>query len=335
MKAVLERLLGGGDLAEAEASDLLVGLTERALPEAMAGAMLAALRAKGETADEVRGFSTAMRGLARRPALPAGHRAVDVVGTGGDGSHSLNLSTGAALLAAACGVPVAKHGNRSVSSRCGSADVLESLGVPVQLDEHAAASCYQRTGFAFFFAPYYHPAMAALAPVRRALGVRTVFNLLGPLTNPAAPPYGVIGAYSPGAARLLAGALSGLPIERAFVVHGACGWDEATPIGPFLLYDVRPGSVRREVRDPASLGLPRCPPEALAGSDAAANARRLEAVFEGERGAHRDALVLGAALALEVAADVPPVRGVARAEEALDTGAAKRLLDALRGGARA
>jgi anthranilate phosphoribosyltransferase len=330
MKAVLERLLGGTHLGETEASDLLLGLTDRTVPEAMAGAVLAALRAKGETADEVRGFSTAMRGLARRPILNGGRRPVDVVGTGGDGSHSLNLSTGSALLAAACGAPVVKHGNRSVSSRCGSADVLEALGVPMPLDETKAAACYERTGFTFLFAPYYHPAMAALAPVRRALGVRTVFNLLGPITNPASPPFAVIGAFSPAAADLLARALSGLPIERAFVIHGAGGWDEPTPMGPFLLLEVRPGSVRREIRDPAALGLERCAPSDLTGADAAENRRRLEAVFDGERGPHRDALVLGAALALEVAEDVSPRDGVARAAEALDSGAGRRLLDDLR-----
>jgi anthranilate phosphoribosyltransferase len=330
VKETLERLIGGTHLAEDEASDLLLGLTDGAVPQAMAGAVLAALRAKGETAEEVRGFSTAMRGLARRPALTNGRKPVDVVGTGGDGSHSLNLSTGAALLAAACGVPVVKHGNRSVSSRCGSADVLEALGVPMQLDEEAAGACYERTGFTFLFAPYYHPAMAALAPVRRALGVRTVFNLLGPLTNPASPPFGVFGAFSTRAAELLADALAGLPIERAFVVHGACGWDEATPVGAFLLLDVRPGRVTRTVRDPGDLGIPRCGPGDLAGADAAENARRLEAVFDGERGPHRDALVLGAALALEVTGEAGAADGVARAAQALDSGAGKRLLGSLR-----
>ncbi len=333
MKAVLERLLGGTDLGEREAADLLHGLADREVPQAMAGAVLAALRAKGETADEVRGFSTAMRALARRPALNGGRRPVDVVGTGGDGSHSLNLSTGAALLAAACGVPVVKHGNRSVSSRCGSADVLEALGLPMPLDEAAAGATYERTGFTFLFAPYYHPAMAALTPVRRALGVRTVFNLLGPLTNPAAPPFAVIGAFSPAAAELLARARAGMPIERAFVVHGAAGWDEATPIGPFLLLDVRPGAVQREIRDPAQLGLARCAPADLAGGDAAENGRRLAAVFDGEAGPHRDALLLGAALALEVAGEAAPRDGLARAAAALDGGAGRRLLAELGGAA--
>ncbi len=162
-------------------------LTAPDLAPAMAGALLAALRAKGVTADEVRGFAGAMRKLARKPALPAnpgGMDAIDIVGTGGDASGSLNLSTGAALLAAACGLPVIKHGNRGISSRCGSADLIEALGITLPLDEVAAAGCFAATGFTFLFAPYYHPAMKALAPIRAALGIRTVFNMLGPLTNP-------------------------------------------------------------------------------------------------------------------------------------------------------
>ena len=170
----------------------------------MAGALLAALRAKGVTPAEVRGFAGAMRSLARKPALPADVDAIDIVGTGGDSSGSLNLSTGAALLAAACGLPVIKHGNRSITSRSGSADLIEQLGFVMPLDEHAAARCFAATGFTFLFAPYYHPAMKVLAPIRSALGVRTVFNLLGPLTNPAAPRYQLIGAYDEPTAELMA-----------------------------------------------------------------------------------------------------------------------------------
>jgi anthranilate phosphoribosyltransferase len=179
-----------------------------------------------------------MRALARKPALPPGLDAIDIVGTGGDASGSLNLSTGAALLAAACGLPVVKHGNRSVSSRSGSADLLEQLGFTLPLDETRAARCFAATGFTFLFAPYFHPAMKVLAPIRAALGIRTVFNLLGPLTNPAAPRFRLIGAYDASTAELMAGTLAGMDIERAWVVHGAGGWDEATPIGPFLAFDV-------------------------------------------------------------------------------------------------
>jgi anthranilate phosphoribosyltransferase len=331
LRDILERLLQRRDLDEAEAGELLVALTDASVAPAMAGALLAALRSKGITPDEVRGFAGAMRSLARRPQLPPGGPAIDIVGTGGDASGSFNLSTGAALLVAASGVRVVKHGNRSVSSRSGSADLLEALGLPLPLDERAAGDCLAATGFTFLFAPHYHPAMKEVAPVRRALGVRTVFNLLGPLTNPAEPPFSLIGAYSTDAARLMAETLAGMPIERVFVIHGEPGWDEATPVGPFELYDVRRGRVSREVRDPLDLGLRRCTPADLAGGDAAHNAVGLRAVFDGnDTGPHCDALVLNAALALEVTGAVPSAAaGVAAARECIGSGDARRLLERL------
>src|SRR3954463_6679186 len=239
----LERLLNRRDLSELESEELLYQLTDPTGSQAMAGAVLAALRTKGVNADEVRGFAKGMRRLARRPHIPAEVRGIDVVGTGGDSSGSVNISTGTALLTAACGVPVLKHGNRSVSSRAGSADVLEALGLKVPLDEQGAAACPAATNFTFLFAPYYHPAMKAVAPVRAALGVRTVFNILGPLSNPARPPLHVLGAFSLEVAELMADTIAGLDTERAFVIHGAAGWDEPTPIGPFTLFDVRAGKV--------------------------------------------------------------------------------------------
>jgi anthranilate phosphoribosyltransferase len=331
MKALLERLLEREDLTQHEAHGLLRALTEPDVPPALAGALLAALRAKGVSAEELRGFASAMRELARRPQLPAGPKAVDIVGTGGDRSGSLNLSTGAALLTAAAGQRVVKHGNRSVSSRAGAADVLEQLGLVLPLDETAAGRCLAATGFTFLFAPHYHPAMKSIAPVRQALGVRTVFNILGPLTNPAEPAFHVIGAYSSAIAALLANTLSGMPLEHAFVVHGAEGWDEPTPVGPFELYDVRPGSVQRTLRTPEDYGLARCRSVDLIGGDAAHNAAALKAVFCGrEHGPHRNALLLGTALALEVCGQVDgPAAGMARAAAAIDGGAAARLLDAL------
>jgi anthranilate phosphoribosyltransferase len=299
----------------------------------MAGALLAALRSKGVTAGEVRGFAGAMRRLARSPDLPPGPPAIDIVGTGGDASGSFNISTGTALLVAALGLRVVKHGNRSVSSRAGSADMLEALGLPLPLDERAAGDCLAATGFTFLFAPHYHPAMKEVAPVRRELGVRTVFNLLGPLTNPAEPPFALIGAYSSEVATLMADSLSGMPIERVFVVHGASGWDEATPVGPFELFDVRPGRVSRELRDPRDLGIARCTTEDLAGGNPAENAAALRAVFEGrDRGAHRDALALNAALALEVSGAITSARqGLDAAYAAIDRGEATRLLERLAG----
>jgi len=331
VRKALESLLEGTDLLEQQAHELLVALTDEALPPVLAGALLVALRAKGVCAPELRGFASGMRALARRPRIPAGLPLVDVVGTGGDGSHSYNLSTGAALLAAACGLPVAKHGNRSVSSRCGSADVLEAIGLALPLDEDAAGRCLEATGFTFLFAPHYHPAMKSIAPVRAALGVRTVFNLLGPLTNPAQPPFAVMGAWSVDAARLLADALAGMPIERAFVVHGATGWDEPTPAAAFLLLDVCQGKVSEQRRDAADYGLPSCREEDLRGSDAAHNAAQLMAVLRGKSmGAHRDALVMGAALALEVTGRASdPQQAALAAAAAIDDGRAAHLLEQL------
>ena len=329
LNRLLDELLGGRALTEAEAGELLVALTDPTTPGPLAGALLAALRAKGETATEIRGLAGAMRRLARDPGLGEEDALTDVVGTGGDGSGSLNLSTGAALLAAACGVPVVKHGNRAVSSKSGSADTLEALGLPLPLDEAAAPRCLEQTGFTFLFAPYYHPAMKTVAQVRAAMGVRTVFNILGPLTNPARPPFSLIGAFSPAMAELMAESLSGTPLTRAFVVHGEPGWDEATPCGPFLLFDVRPGRVTRHERDPADLGLARCRPEDLAGGDSRHNAERLRAVLQGrEGGPHRDALVLGAALVLELTGRcATPAEALAAAGAAIDDGRAARLLE--------
>ena len=327
----LQQLLERRDLSEAQAQELLAQLTDPQLPAALGGALLTALAAKGVVADEARGFAQAMRRLARRPPLPAGLRAIDIVGTGGDASGSLNISTGTALLTAACGVPVVKHGNRSVSSRCGSADVLEELGLPVPLAEDAAAACLAATGFTFLFAPHYHPATRAITPIRAALGVRTVFNILGPLVNPAQPPLHLVGAYSLEVARLIAHTFQGLPIERTFVVHGAGGWDEPTPIGPFTVFDVRPGEVTQSVRTPEAYGLARCAAADLAGGDARHNAAAIRAVLRGEEfGAHRDCLLLGTALALEVAGEVDSAQaGMARAAAAIASGAAARLLEAL------
>lgn len=331
LNSVLDRLLDGRSLAEQEAYELLVALTQPDLAPAMAGALLAALRAKGVTADELRGFAGAMRALARRPAIPAGIAAVDIVGTGGDKSGSFNISTGAALLSAAAGLKVVKHGNRAVSSRAGSADVLEALGMKLPLDEQRAAQCLADTGFTFLFAPYYHPAMKSVAPIRAALGVRTVFNVLGPLSNPAEPAFHVIGAFNLSTAELMAQALAGMKLERAFVIHGADGWDEPTPLGPFEIFDVRPGSLRREQRSPEDYGLKRCNSVELAGGDAQYNAAGLTRALRGEdRGAHRDALLLNAALALEVSGvETNPRAAIARAAAAIDGGAAAQLLERL------
>ncbi len=327
MKALLDSILDGNDLTADQAADLIIEVAHGDHEPAFLGALLAALRAKGETADEVRGLARGMRQLALKPDLDA-TGAVDVVGTGGDGSGSLNLSTGASLVTAAAGSPVVKHGNRSMSSQSGSADVLEAIGLPIPLDESAAGDLFHACGFTFLFAPYYHPAMGAVGAIRRALGVRTVFNLLGPLTNPGSPDFAVIGAWSADAARLMADALAGSEIQRAFVCHGANGWDEPTPIGPYRVFDVRPGSVTEGVRDPNELGIVRCSEPDLAGGTPEQNALALSRVLNGEPGAHRDAIALGASLALEVTGKAASsIEALQLAYEAIDNGLAGALVE--------
>jgi len=230
------------------------------------------------------------------------------------------------------GLPVVKHGNRSISSRSGSADLIERLGFTLPLDETQAARCFSATGFTFLFAPYFHPAMKALAPIRAALGIRTVFNLLGPLTNPAAPRFRLIGAYDAATAELMAGTLAGMDIERAWVVHGAAGWDEATPIGPFLAFDVTRGAVRRCEIDPREFGLAPCEAGDLAGGDADANLGALLEVFaRRDRGAHFSALALQCGLALFIAGRAESIRiGIDMASSAVDSGRAQEWLLRLR-----
>ena len=328
---LLEKVIAGNDLSEEESASFLRGMASGDLPAPLAGGLLVALGSKGEVASEIRGFAKAMRELAIRPPVPEGEPYVDIVGTGGDGSGSLNLSTGSALLAAACGAKVLKHGNRSISSRSGSADVLKALGLPMPLDEQQTVACLEASGFTFLFAPHYHPAMKNIAPVRIALGVRTMFNILGPLANPARPPFHVIGAFSEPMAELMAHTLSGMDGERSLVVHGAPSWDEPTPIGPFLCFDVRPGSVERTVRDPADYGLSRCVPQDLEGGTPEENATRLRAALSGgDTAAHRDALALGAALALELTGVVTDAEaGVERARKALTDGTGAQFIEGL------
>jgi anthranilate phosphoribosyltransferase len=332
-KDMLEQLLDGQHLSEEQAGSLMRLLAEGALEPARAGALLATLRGLGESPDEIRGFANAMRELAqpfdRDPDLPA----CDSVGTGGDGSNSFNISTGAALLAAACGVPMIKHGNRSVSSKSGSADVMEALGVKLPGDPAVAADCLTHTNFTFLFAQVFHPAMKNIAPVRAALGVRTVFNILGPLTNPAAPPFALIGAFNSATAKLMAESLAGMAhVKRVFVVHGEPGWDEATPAGRFELYDVTQGKVHHEVRDPRDYGMARCEPGDLAGGEAAHNAAELEQVLIGRSlDAHRDALLLNAGLILELTGRAPDLHAaIKQVEQAIADGAAEKFLKQLR-----
>lgn len=279
------------------------------------------LRAKGETAEEIAGLARAMKDL----CVPVHTSAdvVDIVGTGGDGIGSVNISTGATVVAAAAGAKVAKHGSRSVSSLCGSADVLEALGVAIDIGAEGVAKCIEEASVGFMFAPKFQPAMKAVVPVRRALKVRSAFNMLGPMLNPADPPYGLIGVYSTSISHLMADALQRLGMKKALVVH-SMGLDELTPMGPADIVEVTQTGPRKHYQlEPLDLGISRCEVEDLKGGDADLNARILMDVFGGAKGAVADALNLNAGVALaaaEVAKD--PKEGIAMAKEAQESGKA-------------
>jgi anthranilate phosphoribosyltransferase len=325
VRDLIGKILNAEPLTEVEAGQLVKELTSENLDPAAAAAALAGMRTRGETADELRAFARGLQQIAVRPEIDDVSDAVDVVGTGGDSSGSLNLSTGAALLAAAAGARVIKHGNRSISSQSGSFDVLGALGLDVPWDPARSGQVFAETGFTYLFAPMFHPSMKSVAPVRQAMGARTIFNLVGPLANPARTPYLVVGAFSEDSARMMAETLAGMDITRAFVVHGEPGWDEPTPVGPYLLFDVTPGHVAETSEDPSDMGIERCKPEELLGGGPDHNASAIRRVFEGETGPHREALVLGASLALRVTG-TPEEEALRRARAALDEGLALRLL---------
>jgi anthranilate phosphoribosyltransferase len=326
----ISELLEGGDLDRAQARAVMGEIMRGEATPAQIGGFLVALRAKGETAEEIAGCAEAMREHAL-PVRPARTDLVDVVGTGGDGARTFNISTAAAIVAAAAGAAVAKHGNRAVSSASGSADVLEALGFRLEQPPERIARSIDELGFGFMFAQAHHPAMRHAAPVRRELGTRTVFNILGPLTNPAGARAQVLGVYSSRLVRTIAEVLARLGAERAFVVHGYAGVDELSPAGPNEVCEVVAGEVRARVIDPQELGLPRCDPAELAGGDPAANAAAVRSIFAGaERGGRRDAVLLNAAGAVAAAGHAADLReGLELAREALDSGAAADRLDAL------
>jgi anthranilate phosphoribosyltransferase len=288
-----------------------------------------AFRAKGETAEEIAGCAEAMREHVV-PVRPSRDDLVDTAGTGGDGARTLNISTAAGIVAAAAGAAVAKHGNRAVSSASGSADVLEALGFRLDLPADRIAESIDELGFGFMFAPLHHPAMSHAAPVRREVATRTVFNVLGPLTNPAGARSQIVGVYSPDLVRTLAEVLAHLGARRAFVVHGAFGIDELSPAGPNLVCEVADGSVRERTIDPAELGLERCAPGELRGGDAEANAAAIHAVFSGVDGGRRDAILLNAAGAIAAGGLAEDLgEGLELARKAVDSGAAAQRLEEL------
>lgn len=329
IQAALARLLDGRDLGRAEARAVMGQIMEGEATPAQIGAFLVALRLKRETPDEIAGCAEAMRAHVLAVS-PSRRDLVDTAGTGGDGARTFNISTAAALVAAAAGAGVAKHGNRAVSSASGSADVLEALGFELEQPAGRIERSIDELGFGFLFAPSHHPAMRHAAPVRRELGTRTVFNVLGPLTNPAGARAQVVGVYDPELVPTIAAVLAQLGAERAFVVHGAGGIDELSPTGPNLVCEVAAGAVTRRELDPLDFGIPRCAPSALAGDSPAENARTIREIFAGAAGPKRDAVVLNAAGAIAAAGHARDLReGLALAAEALDSGAAGERLEQL------
>ena len=330
MKQPLQHVIDGRDLSRDEARAAMDTIMRGEATPAQIGGFLVALRVKGETADEIAGFAEAMRDHVV-PVRPARGDLVDTAGTGGDNAHTLNISTAAALVAAAAGAAVAKHGNRAVSSSSGSADVLEALGFELEQEPARIAQSIDEFGFGFMFAPTHHPAMRHAAPVRRELGTRTVFNVLGPLTNPAGARAQVVGVYAPELVRTLAEVLAQLGARRAFVVHGAGGLDELSPAGPNLVGEVVDGSFSERMIDPLDLGVPRCDPRELAGGSAAENAATIRAIFSGaENGGRRDAILLNAAGAIAAAGHAADLReGLEVARATLASGAAAARLEQL------
>jgi anthranilate phosphoribosyltransferase len=329
IREALQKLVGGEDLEQHEAEAVMADIMDGRATPAQIGALLAGLRLKRETAAEIRGFALAMR--ARAEPVPTRHELVaDTCGTGGDGAQTFNISTTAAFVVAGAGVPVAKHGNTAVSSRCGSADVLRHLGVNLDLTPAEMGACLDEAGIAFLFAPHLHRAMRHAAGPRQELGIRTVFNILGPLTNPVRPRVQVLGVFDPAVAELVADALCGLAVERAFVIHGAAGLDEVSPAGPAKVWEVRPGSVRAGVLDPAELGFARAGVESLSGGSPPDNARITLEILQGASGPRRDAVLLNAGLTLLAAGRAGDMAQAVRlAAECLDSGAARERLTRL------
>jgi len=333
VRAALATIVDGGTLSMDEASGAMGSVMDGEATPAQLAALLMGLRMRGETVDELAGFALAMRERVTRVFAP--DDAIDVVGTGGDGSGTFNISTTAALVAAAAGVPVAKHGNRALTSRSGSADVLDALGIRIDHDAASAGAALRELGFAFLFAPNFHPAMRFAGPTRREIGVRTAFNLIGPLTNPAGTRRQLLGIGDAAAAQRMAEVVARLGTDRTFVIHGD-GVDELPLDGSGVAWIVIGESIERHAIDAAALGFKRAATSRLAGGSPEENARMTEAVLRGEPGIRRDVVVLNAAAALLVAGVVGQMEeGIERATLTIDAGLGAELLEGLRAERRA
>ena len=329
---LLATLLRGEDLP---ANDAQVAMNAVLLGEASSAqiaAFVMALRSKGETADELQGMLAAVLDASESVPLSAklSSHAIDIVGTGGDKSHSVNISTMAAFVVAGAGVPVCKHGNRAASSQCGTADVLEALGVKIDLDGEGVAQCVERAGMGFCFAPKFHPAFRHAGPTRKELGVPTAFNLLGPMANPAQVSYMVVGVGDPSMAHKMAHAIAGRGVQRAWVVHGHGGLDELSLSGDCPVVSIDHGTISEFVLNAKDLGLQPADVTAVRGGDPAHNAQVIHDTFNGARGAVRDIVVFNAAAGLVVAGVASHmVDGIERAQASIDSGAANNVVDAL------
>lgn len=312
-------------LTRAEAEAAFTALFEGEATPAQVGGFLMALRTRGETVDEIAAAAAVMRAKCIRVTAPEG--AIDIVGTGGDGKGTLNISTAAALVVAGAGVPVAKHGNRNLSSKSGAADALTELGLNVMVGADVVERCLAQAGIGFMMAPMHHPAMRHVGPVRIELGTRTLFNVLGPLTNPAGVKRQLTGAFTPRLIRPMAEVLAALGSDAAWIVHGSDGTDEISIAGPTAVVALDRGAIREFTVTPADAGLPAHPFEAILGGTPAENAAALRALLDGTPGAYRDAVLLNAAAALLVAGAVGTLPdGVARAAQGIDSGGARARL---------
>ena len=327
-KALIGKVATGAALTREEAAHAFDRMMSGEATPSQMGGLLMALRIRGETVDEITGAVTTMRSKMLPVQAPDG--AIDIVGTGGDASGSYNISTCAAFIVAGCGVPVAKHGNRALSSRSGAADVLAALGVRIDLTPEEISRCVNEAGIGFMFAPAHHPAMKHVGPTRVELGTRTIFNLLGPLSNPAGVKRQMVGVFSRQWVEPLAHVLKNLGSERALVVHGSDGLDEITTAGPTTIASLENGTVRLFELTPEEVGLTRARPEDLRGGDAQANAEALAAVLKGEKGPYRDVAMINAAAGLIVANKAADFReGLALAKRSIDSGEAEGALQRL------
>jgi anthranilate phosphoribosyltransferase len=328
LKSIIGKVATGATLSREEAASAFDSMMSGEATPSQMGALVMALRVRGETVDEITGAVSVMRAKMLRVDAPPD--AVDIVGTGGDGSGSVNVSTCASFIVAGAGIPVAKHGNRALSSRSGAADVLAALGVNIDLKPDQVGRCVKEAGIGFMFAPAHHPAMKNVGPTRVELATRTIFNLLGPLSNPAGVKRQMVGVFSRQWVEPLAQVLKNLGSEAAWVVHGSDGLDEITLTGPTFVAALENGTIRTFEVSPDEADLPRCGHEGLKGGDAAANAVALMGVLDGMPSPYRDVALLNAAAALKVAGGVKTLReGVAVGRESLDSGAAAARLKQL------